>query len=88
MKYRTEYLKAGGTFCPFCTRGDGIEGGSVEVVAGRAFQPVYCSHCSGAWHDEYDLVNAKTVEEPDEERRYHAEKRDSDPAPAPADSRP
>lgn len=66
MKYKKEYLKAGGTFCPFC-RGEDISGEPVEIDAGWAYQEMSCAVCEGAWQDEYKLKNVVTLEDPPEE---------------------
>ena len=63
MKYREEYLKNGGIFCPFCKNQD-IEGGSVEIIEGTAQQNVSCVACGGAWRDKYKLNAVETIEEP------------------------
>ena len=49
-----KYVQAGGVKCPFCDSQD-IEGGSVEIDSGRAYQKVSCHKCGKAWHDGYTL---------------------------------
>ena len=63
MKYREEYLKNGGIFCPFCKNQD-IEGGSVDIIASEAIQEVSCVSCGGAWRDTYKLHAVETIENP------------------------
>lgn len=65
MRYREEYIQSGGVFCPFC-RNEDIEGGSVDVVEGSAFQEVSCLRCGACWNDEYQLVDVSTIHEPEE----------------------
>ncbi len=61
MKFRDEYLKTGGVFCPFCKSHD-IEGSSVEINEGTAQQDVSCVSCGGAWQDGYRLVTVIPVD--------------------------
>jgi transcription elongation factor Elf1 len=49
------YIATGGTKCPFCGSED-IEGGSVQVDAGSAWQHVDCKGCGEAWDDVYTLA--------------------------------
>jgi len=64
MKHKAEYLAAGGVFCPFCKAPD-IEGGPVEVNAGRTTQEMSCQKCSACWEDQYTLTNTVAVEPPE-----------------------
>jgi len=64
MKYRTEYLKSGGIFCPFCHCED-IEGASVDIVGSIASQEVSCLRCGASWQNEYRLTDVVTIDEPD-----------------------
>jgi transcription elongation factor Elf1 len=42
--------------CPFCHSGQ-IEGGSVEIDAGGAWQEVSCVECGEQWVDIYKLID-------------------------------
>lgn len=44
--------------CPFCHSPD-IEGQSLEVDSGHAWQPVSCVSCGRRWNDLYDLVGVE-----------------------------
>ena len=48
------YLKQGGSRCPFCGEGQ-IEGAGVEIDGGVAVQRVSCTECDGEWVDYYTL---------------------------------
>jgi len=49
-----EYVAIEGRKCPRC--GDEqIEGGSVEIEAGCAYQEMWCNSCLAKWWDEYHL---------------------------------
>lgn len=50
-----EYVKQGGTCCPFCKSTD-IVGDSIEIDCGTASQEVSCNDCNGEWKDQYDLA--------------------------------
>jgi hypothetical protein len=49
-----KYIRQGGTRCPFCGS-DEIEGSSVEVDGGSAWQEVACNNCDSQWQDVYLL---------------------------------
>ena len=56
----TKYIAHGGVSCPRC--GDGsIEGGSVEIDQGIAWQNVWCTACQLNWTDEYILTSISNV---------------------------
>lgn len=44
--------------CPYCGSGE-IEGDSVDISNGCAFQDVRCLECSRSWRDEYKLVHVE-----------------------------
>jgi hypothetical protein len=50
------YLEKKGVCCPFCGSRN-IEGDSVEIDAGGAYQDVRCLRCEAEWTDEYKLVS-------------------------------
>lgn len=58
-----EYRAHGGTHCPYCGSED-ITGGSVQIGAASAWQPITCSACGRKWTDVYNLI----AFEPDEVR--------------------
>lgn len=41
--------------CPACGS-DQVEGGSIEVNAGGAYQAVSCKDCQATWNEVYKLV--------------------------------
>lgn len=49
-----EYRECKGLNCPYC-RSTEIEGGSVTVENGQAFQDISCNECDEEWTDSYDL---------------------------------
>lgn len=49
-----EYVNEGGVRCPACQNHD-IEGGSVEIEQGCAFQGCHCLTCGAEWTDVYEL---------------------------------
>jgi transcription elongation factor Elf1 len=61
MMDKGTYIEAKGLICPFCGR-DSIEGGFIEVDAGKAFQVMSCSRCGSKWQDVYRLVDFITIE--------------------------
>lgn len=50
-----EYVKKRGLQCPNCAS-DQLEGDSVEIDAGIAWQKVSCLDCDSSWTDCYDLT--------------------------------
>jgi hypothetical protein len=61
MTNKAMYIKAKGLSCPFCG-GDSLEGGFVEIQAGKAFQQVACCECGNTWQDIYELVDMAPLE--------------------------
>lgn len=59
QEQKVNYLKWHGVHCPFCDSTQ-IEGGSVEVNDGGAFQEVNCLDCESEWHDMYTLTDVET----------------------------
>lgn len=49
-----EYANKDGHHCPFCESLD-LDGESIEVDSGAAFQRVSCMECNGSWVDVYKL---------------------------------
>ena len=65
----TKYIETGGVGCPRCGSHD-IEGGSVSIDQGIAYQHVWCTNpeCLLNWTDQYTLTsidNVYTDDEPD-----------------------
>jgi len=50
------YIKGKGMTCPFCGAGH-IQGGFVQIEAGKAFQEMSCTECERRWKDVYQLVD-------------------------------
>lgn len=50
-----DYIRRGGVRCPFCGHED-IQGDSVNIEAGEAWQEVWCGRCERVWHDVYRLA--------------------------------
>lgn len=49
------YVAGGGVSCPFC-KAEAIEGGSISIESGAAYQDVDCSNCNKSWTDSYKLA--------------------------------
>ena len=49
------YLLADGGVCPFCSAWE-IEGGSIDIESGNAYQEITCARCDGNWVDRYRLA--------------------------------
>ena len=58
---KEQFIKAKGLTCPFCGS-DCVEGGFVEVDAGKAFQEMGCTDREGKWQDVYRLVHVTPLE--------------------------
>ncbi|RLA60639.1 MAG: hypothetical protein DRQ89_12505 [Epsilonproteobacteria bacterium] len=48
--------------CPFCKGWGEIEGGSVFVEDGSAYQKCTCSSCNQTWEDRYVLTDYLKLE--------------------------
>lgn len=59
-----EYVAAHGVKCPFCGSYD-IQGGSVNIEDGHAFQDVGCDNCDAEWTDRYVLDAYFVIREPE-----------------------
>jgi hypothetical protein len=55
------YLQHGGIHCPDCLNHD-IEGGSVEIEHGTAWQDCTCNACGLRWTDGYQLCTVIKIE--------------------------
>ena len=58
---KKRYLEESGVNCPFCGSSQ-IEGASVEINAGSAYQPIGCLQCDKRWNDVYTLRDVEEVE--------------------------
>ena len=58
---RKDYLESGGMICPYC-QSTNIEGRSVDIDGGKAYQKVFCVDCAGTWQDEYTLTAVALLE--------------------------
>lgn len=56
-----EYAEKSGLRCPVC-EGNEIEGGSIQVDAGIAWQGCQCLDCDATWDDMYELVGYRDLE--------------------------
>jgi len=63
MMKKKDYIRNGGQMCPFCSGGS-LQGGSIHVDDGRAFQQVSCLECERIWQDVYRLMDAKPDDDP------------------------
>ena len=57
----TNYIATGGVSCPRCKCDTMIEGGSVELDGGIAWQNVWCTACELNWTDQYTLTSIDNV---------------------------
>lgn len=51
-----KYVAQGGVRCPVCNS-ENIEGSSIEVDAGGAYQEMTCTDCGEEWQDVYRLID-------------------------------
>ena len=61
IKRIDRYVNEGGSRCLSCQSHD-IEGGSVEIISGAAWQPVSCNSCGATWNDTYTLTGVEDFE--------------------------
>ncbi len=50
------YIKGKGLSCPFC-EAESVQGGFIQIEAGKAFQEMGCTECEGAWQEVYELID-------------------------------
>ncbi len=56
-----EYVKNGGSTCPYCGSQE-IEGeGSLDNMGSSAYQRIRCTHCEKEWDDTYILTGFDEV---------------------------
>ena len=53
---KESYIKGKGLSCPFC-EAESVQGGFIQIEAGKAFQEMGCTECEGAWQDVYELID-------------------------------
>jgi len=53
---KNAYIKSKGLICPFC-KTESVQGGFIQVEAGKAYQKMDCLECDGRWKDVYRLVD-------------------------------
>ena len=53
---KESYIKGKGLSCPFC-EAESVQGGFIQIEAGKAFQDMGCTECEGAWQDVYELID-------------------------------
>lgn len=54
FKTNKEYVELDGTRCPACNSTQ-LEGGSIDVDQGYAWQEIYCHDCHLEYQDVYEL---------------------------------
>lgn len=54
MKFREEYLKNGGEFCPYC-KSEFVEDDRMEFDVGSIEYRMRCMDCNRKWWDHYKL---------------------------------
>ncbi|MBR8043385.1 hypothetical protein KDW40_02240 [Burkholderia cenocepacia] len=60
----TQYVAMRGCRCPSCGDSEGIVGGSIQVDAGTASQPMVCNACGASWADLYTLTGYTDLDAP------------------------
>ena len=50
------YIRSKGLVCPFC-KTESVQGGFIQVEAGKAFQEMNCLECENRWQDVYQLID-------------------------------
>ena len=55
---QNQYVKQGGSCCPFCGS-IAIDGGNFEVDFGVGYQHIHCVECEKNWTDYYNIVGYK-----------------------------
>jgi hypothetical protein len=62
MKYRDEYIEAGGGFCPYC-HSDEIEEEDIYYDSGSRDYRIGCLSCSRKWWEHYTLEEIIKIED-------------------------
>ena len=50
------YIRSKGLVCPFC-EAESVQGGFIQVEAGKAIQEMNCLECENRWQDVYQLID-------------------------------
>lgn len=61
MLTEEEYVRKSGLICPVCLS-DQIEGSTIEIDDGYAWQNVNCTDCKSTWKDTYTLHDYDNLE--------------------------
>ncbi len=56
---KESYIKCKGLSCPFC-EAESVQGGFIQIEAGKAFQEMGCTECDETWQDVYELIDIIT----------------------------
>jgi len=59
-----QYAARGGCSCPACGSQD-VEGFSIEVDHGGAYQECHCHDCDARWNDQYRLKGYSALRVPE-----------------------
>jgi len=60
-----EYMKSGGSHCPYC-KSTSLEGqGSPQIDGAEVTQEIECLNCHKSWHDLYSLTGIFSAKETD-----------------------
>ena len=62
-----EYIRTGGVKCPRCKDEYQMEGSSVHIAEGIAWQNMTCNACKLDWTDEYTLTSIDNAWDGDNE---------------------
>jgi len=58
---KQDYLKSGGSHCPFC-KSDDIEAiGGFDFEASQVWESVKCNACDSEWRDVYTLIEVENI---------------------------
>lgn len=64
-KTPAEYVANKGACCPVCGCTE-LDGQSVTIDSGKAYQPIFCTDCDAQWIDEYALTGYTELEAPEQ----------------------
>jgi len=56
-----QYVRDGGTYCPFCKSGNVVSAGPIATDGCEVFQIMCCEDCGKEWKDYYVLDSVKEV---------------------------
>lgn len=60
LEQKEQYLKDGGTLCPFCRSND-LSTDNMQIDGGTMTEDIECLNCGEQWQDSYTLTRITEI---------------------------